>query len=989
MSCFSLMTFRLAACGVAFFLTLAQTSFAEPTVRAVSIRGLQIDGTTTIVVDGTGLLPEPQLALSVPALSVPIVKQVVKPGATATRVEFEVTLDSRVEPGLYSLWVVSGEGVSQPAVIAADRFPQVAFAPEIAALPVALHGSVGGSSRLRTSFAAKAGQVLLIEAEAQRLGGQLRPVLHIFDSENRQLDWTLPSPALRGDARLKFTAPADGQYTVELHDLQYAAPAPNFFRLKIGSWQLADLVFPPAVQAGTKTQLTLFGGSTNGEQVEFDASSSNGESFRSAPWKDVALAGGFRPPVLISEFPELVEAPPAESPQKLSEVPVAISGRFLAAGELDKYQIDVVPGAKLRFEVFAARLGSPVDATLEIQNEAGGRLALNDDAAGSPDPLLDYTVPADVKTLLLTVTDTDGRFGPDCIYRVAVTPIPGSGGSPDFRLAMTQQSQSVAAGDRILVKVVADRNEFDGPIELRFDSLPAGIQVQGTQIAAGTSATLLTLHGAGGGLAHSLTKLRGTARIDGRILERVATVESHVLGEMQPWLRGEIGVAVTPASQSGFKADWGNLGVDAQLVLGGKLDVPVSAVRPAGFDGPVRLTLETSQREVRVANQQIDTNRTIRSETNQPIEIVVDATAQKAWDAKLAADKVVVDAKVSQATVAASGQTAVAAAETAAKNASAQLVAMKDQASKAAAALKVAGEADAVAQKALDAVVAQVKATAEAADKADAATLEAAAKAAAAAATLAKTTADQKAATGKAVVAAAAVSKTADDAVVAADLIVVAATAALKAATEAAAKADTEAAAKTTDAETKLQAAIQAAESASALAKNDGVFSIFVPAELSENGYDLALRAELLSRDKNTVLARSDTSVRRLTTLIPIVVSLTGSDKLAGQIDPKSGSTVAVTGKVERLAGMNQDVTVTLSGLPAGIAVPSVVVKPDQTEFALNVVFPATFQPAELTAVAVIANGKMRPNAPIDVRSKELPLSISLTAPPAAAPKTP
>ena len=77
---------------------------------------------------------------------------------------------------------------------------------------------------------------------------------------------------------------------------------------------------------------------------------------------------------------------------------------------------------------------------------------------------------------------------------------------------------------------------------------------------------------------------------------------------------------------------------------------------------------------------------------------------------------------------------------------------------------------------------------------------------------------------------------------------------------------------------------------------------------------------------------------------------------------------------------MNQAVSVTLSGLPAGIAVPKVVVKPDQTDFKLDVAFPATFKPAQLTTVRLFATGKMRPNAPIDVRSKELPLTISLTA---------
>lgn len=970
--------------GTALFVqSISLDAAAAPEIQAVSVRGLQIDGTTTIQVNGSGLLPRPQLTLSVP-----IAKQVLKPGATATQVEFEVTLADDVEPGLYNLWLASGEGVSQPTVVAVDRLLQVPFAADVAALPVALHGSVSGSAKLRTTFPAKAGQALLIEVEAQRLGGKLRPVLHVFDSENRQIDWTLPLPTLRGDARLTFTPPADGSYTVELHDLQYAAPAPNFFRMKIGTWQYADLVFPPAVQSGTEAQLTLIGGSADGETVAFKAASDSAESVTSAPWKDIASATGFRPPILISEFPEVVEGPPTETPQKLPSVPSAVSGRLLAPGEQDRFQIDVVAGSQLRFEVFADQIGSPVDSALEILNEEGGRLAINDDAAGTPDSRIDYTVPANVTTLLLAVKDTNGRSGPDCIYRLAVTPLEVSGNQPDFQLNLPEQRHSVAAGNRIVIQVTANRIGYDGPIDLRFDSLPDGIQIQGATIAPGSSATLLTLHGAGADLAHSLTKLRGVATIDGRRIERIATVDDHVLAKLQPWLSGELGVAVAESSGSGFKADWGNVSSGAQLVLGGKLEIPVSAIRPPGFDGPVRLTLESSQLAVRAANNQVDANRTLRSETNQPIEIAADAEAQKAWDAKLAAEKVVADAKMNQAAVVASVRKAVVEAKAGLKTVLAQLEVVKEQAAKTAALSKTATDADAAAQKTLDATVAQLKAAAQAADQASAATLAEAAKAAADAAAIAKTAADQKAATGKALLEAAANEKKATDAGVAADKMTADAMAALKVAVDTAANAEAAEEAKVKDAEAKLNAADMTSKNASALAKNEGTFSIFVPADLKEAGYELALRAELLSRDKTRVIDRCDTSVRRFTTLTPIVVSLVDANRFVGQIDPQAGSTISISGKVERLAGMNQDVTVTLSGLPAGIAVPKAVVKPDQTDFKLDVVFPAAFKPAELNTVRIFATGKMRPNAPIDVRSEETALDIILESKPEPA-KTP
>src|SRR4051812_5113808 len=60
---------------------------AEPAVRAVDVRGLQIGGTTTIVVDGDDLGTAPRLLLPFG------VKQALKAGATPKRAVFDVTLD--------------------------------------------------------------------------------------------------------------------------------------------------------------------------------------------------------------------------------------------------------------------------------------------------------------------------------------------------------------------------------------------------------------------------------------------------------------------------------------------------------------------------------------------------------------------------------------------------------------------------------------------------------------------------------------------------------------------------------------------------------------------------------------------------------------------------------------------------------------------------------------------------------------------------------
>ena len=939
---------------------------AAPRVSSVNIRGLQIGGTTTIAVSGTDLVPNPRLSMFVP-----IARQTLRPNATATRVEFDVTLDRQVEPGIYNLWLSSAGGISQPVVVAADHLPQQPFAAEVTAFPVALHGEVFASSKLRTSFHGKAGQTIVFEVEAQRLGGKLRPVLHLYDRNNKHLAWSMPEPGLRGDTRLETTLSADGTYTLELHDLQYAAPAPNHFRLKIGSWQYADLVFPPAVRRNKEGALQLLGNVPDRKQVTFIHTGNR--LAIAAPWLDAAASSGLRPTVIVSDFPESLEvAPPDGELQALPSVPGAISGRLTAPGEQDGFRLTVEPGDKLRFEVFADRVGAPMDSVLELQNEQGARLAINDDTAGSADSLIDYTVPANVTTLIANVRDANGGGGDRCIYRIAVTPLERT--PDDFQLSLEEQHHSIAAGDRKVARVAAVRNGYGGPIRIAFDDLPAGVQVQGGVIPSGTNATLLTLHGAGNDIAHVLTTVRGIGTTDSGPIIRYASDANHPLNRMQPWLGSEVAVALGQPTGIDFVADWGRLASDSRLVLGGTFSAPIQCRRPVGFDGPVRLTLLSSQ-IAPLTRGRPDPNHTIRIETS---ELAADANAQKMYDVQTSAAKVLAEAQKHQTAVAQAGAKTRAGASEKVRTAQSLFTATTQAATVASSQSKEAEDANVNAADVVASVVAQLRTRLAETETSSGDTIVALAKATAEAAAGLQNAAEKKTDAHKAAVEAATKLRRATDAMTAAGKALERAQADLKAATNVATSADAAEAAKINAATDKLQAAKTAAETAARLAKNDGQFKLLVPADLARGGYEIAWRAELLSRDKKTVVATSDTGVRRISTLNPILLSLNGPQRVEGVIDPKTGATVTLSGRLERLAGMDQDITVTLAGLPMGIAVPSAVVNTDQTDFELQIKFPANFTPAEVQGVKLFATGKMNPKAPLPVRSEDVAVEINL-----------
>src|SRR5437763_14770263 len=118
---------------------------AQPNIRNLNVRGLQVGGTTALTVDGDDLGAAPKLLLRFPA------KQLLKPGSTDKQATFEVTLDDAVSPGYYHLRVVTDGGVSLPVVIGVDRLPQRVIAATPEQLPVALHGTVGGSTIVETT----------------------------------------------------------------------------------------------------------------------------------------------------------------------------------------------------------------------------------------------------------------------------------------------------------------------------------------------------------------------------------------------------------------------------------------------------------------------------------------------------------------------------------------------------------------------------------------------------------------------------------------------------------------------------------------------------------------------------------------------------------------------------------------------------------------------------------------------------------------------
>jgi hypothetical protein len=126
---------------------------------------------------------------------------------------------------------------------------------------------------------------------------------------------------------------------------------------------------------------------------------------------------------MVGDLPEVVEdeidGDAVPVPVKL---PVTINGRIFPREDIDIWSFNAKKGEAVRCEVHAIRLGSPLDARLEVRDPHGRRLAEVDAPAGG-DPVLRFTAPADGE-YQVRIQDSQGQGGQAYVYRLTLTAEP-------------------------------------------------------------------------------------------------------------------------------------------------------------------------------------------------------------------------------------------------------------------------------------------------------------------------------------------------------------------------------------------------------------------------------------------------------------------------------------------------------------------------------------------------------------------------------------
>lgn len=428
----------------------AAVSGQAPTLTHLYPVAGQQGTTTTVAIVGKATPWPPKVWVDAPGITF-------KPAAKPPNFEVEIAPDAA--PGPHFIRLYNEQGASPPRYFIVSKEPELkdtepndrfAAPQKLTAIPATISGRLDKNEDV-DSYAVplKKGQTLVASLEAYVFASTCDGVMRVVDERGAQVAFNHDGATI--DPFLTWTAPADGTYVVQVYGFAY--PATSSVSLIGGE----NAVY----------RLHL----TNGPYVHHTL------PLQTAPEaKDVKLIGynlpkDFTPPAPAkpSDRPEELEREPHD-PKQAIPVPGAITGHLANAGEEDRYTFTATKGKLYELKVTAATLGSSLDAWLKLEAADGKELVRNDDAAGSRDPQLTWTAPAD-GPVTVAIGDVTHRGSAQHFYRVAVNEA-----VPSVDATVAASMFTVAVGKTADVKVATKRLfKHAKKLELIAKNLPEGV----------------------------------------------------------------------------------------------------------------------------------------------------------------------------------------------------------------------------------------------------------------------------------------------------------------------------------------------------------------------------------------------------------------------------------------------------------------------------------------------------------------------------------
>ncbi|MDH7599465.1 MAG: hypothetical protein QHH07_07510 [Sedimentisphaerales bacterium] len=360
-------------------------------------------------------------------------------------------------------------------------------------LPIVINGQILPGQVDRYVFDARAGQELIAVVMARSLipyladgvPGWFQARLALYDPSGRQVaycdNWrSEPDPVIA------YKVQSDGRYTIEIADALYRGREDFVYRLIIGQIPFVADVFPLGCRADTEARFELSGWNLPAGQITVDTKGlASGIHHLDLPSINQVLFA-------VDDLPEAMCQ--GDRPLRIDvNRAQVINGRLTHAKQV--FEFAAAKGQHIVSEVYARRLGSPLDGILRLIDAAGNVIAVADDfndpasglVAHQADPVMEVNLPSD-GTYRLELADTAGKAGLEYAYRLRIGPP-----VQDFQVLAWPSGLTLRPGDRAVLNIRAVRKDgFAGPIRLSLDA-GSPLALEGGIIPAGVSDLRVTI----------------------------------------------------------------------------------------------------------------------------------------------------------------------------------------------------------------------------------------------------------------------------------------------------------------------------------------------------------------------------------------------------------------------------------------------------------------------------------------------------------------
>lgn len=242
-------------------------------------------------------------------------------------------------------------------------------------LPTVLAGAISRAGDVdHYKIVVKAGDELVFENQAMRIGSTLQPVVRILGTDQSVLrEFGYDGGATVNRFSHKFDK--GGTHFIRVADYESSGRGSNFYRILVGKLPVAVSAYPLGVRRGGEREIAVTGynlgaaaklaakgtaTAANPDAVVLRPNTPSGEAFT-----ELKLALGDDPEV------EAAGSNTAIASAQTVTLPVTVNGRLAAAGADHVYRFSARKGQAVTIEVNARRLGSELDSHVEVLDAKG------------------------------------------------------------------------------------------------------------------------------------------------------------------------------------------------------------------------------------------------------------------------------------------------------------------------------------------------------------------------------------------------------------------------------------------------------------------------------------------------------------------------------------------------------------------------------------------------------------------------------------------